>query len=233
LSQGNAPDSLSYSVTAAKFGIPQGLNWDLSGNILVADSTYGQIRNINVAARTITKIAGIAANSAVYGDGAAATSGGLNAPQNAIVDGSGNIFISDNANCRIRKITGGIISTFAGTTCTSSSSPDGNLASSTALYNVHKIAIDAAYKYLYVPEYNANKIRRINLITTKVTTVAGTGSAGYNGDGQLATEAAIYNPSKVVLDSVGGFYIADFNNDVIRYVTWWPYRDVRWCKWKY
>ncbi len=151
------------------------------------------------------------------GDGSAATAASLDGPGGIAFDGSGNIFVSDYNNHTIRKISpSGIITTIAGNGF-SGFSGDGGPATNAQLSNPAKIALDSIGN-LYVADFSNNRIRRIS-VSGIITTVAGNGVGGYNGDGIAATSAKLHNPSGVFLDHTGSIFIADYSNNRIRKVS--------------
>jgi trimeric autotransporter adhesin len=153
------------------------------------------------------------------GDGGLATSAVLSSPDDIAIDGSGNIYIADSANNRIRMVTKstGIISTVAGTG-SSGYSGDGGLATSATLNYPRGVAVDASGNVYIADTYN-NRIRMVTKNTGIISTVAGSGSSGYSGDGGLATSALLYNSRTVAIDASGNIYIADSANNRIRMVT--------------
>lgn len=194
---------------------PTAVEFNSSGSYYIAD--YGNNRICKVTGGSLTTIAGSCSFSAGYsGDGGAATSAKLNAPIAIAIDASGNLFVAEEGNNCIRKITaGGIISTIAGNG-TAGYSGDGGPAVSAKLSQPVGIAIDGAGN-IYVSEYGNQRIRVINA-NGIISTYAGTGVAGYSGDGGNATSAKLHldSPSGLAVDNVGNLYIADTYNHVIR-----------------
>ncbi len=166
---------------------------------------------------TITTIAGNN-TSGFSGDGGAATSAQLNQPNGIVVDSSGNIYIADGGNHRVRKISGGTISTFAGTG-TAGYSGDGKAATAAELNNPVGLALDPSGN-LYIADA-ANSVIREVTTNGNITTFAGNNSlgAGYTGDGGAATNAQLNDPVAVAVDTFSNVYIADANNNVIREVS--------------
>lgn len=202
--------------TAAKLYFPHGVASDNAGNIYVADEANHVIRKITKSTGIITTVAGD--GGGYYGsDGVQATSTGLNEPQDIALDDSGNIYICDYFNFRIRKVTAatGIISTIAGNG-TQGSAGDGGQATAAQLSNTSGIALDNAGN-IYIAL--ANKIRKITVATGIITTIAGTGLPGFSGDGGLATLAQLNSAVGIALDSIGNIYIADTYNYRIRKIT--------------
>jgi NHL repeat len=126
--------------TSAALASPFSMATDAAGNIYVADRDNHRIRRIDLTG-TITTVAGNG-EQGFFGDGGAATSASLNTPTAVAVDSNGNIYIADSNNNRIRVVTGGTISTFAGNG-TASYSGDGGAAASATLYTPRGVAVDA------------------------------------------------------------------------------------------
>ena len=200
--------------TNASLNGPSGVAVDGSGNIYIADTTNNRIRKVTIAG-IITTVAGSA--NIPLGDGGLATSASLSGPRGVAVDSSGNIYIADTGNNRIRKFTvGGNISTVAG----SANIPlgDGGLATSASLNGPRSVAFDSSGN-IYIADAGNNRIRKVTASTGIITTVAGNGTATFAGDGAAATSASLSSPSGVAFDSSGNIYIADANNNRIRKVT--------------
>ena len=185
---------------------------DSAGNLYIADTYNGRIRT--VSGGIITTVAG---NGGVGygGDGGSASSATLNFPEGVAVDSAGNIYITDTDNRRVRKVSGGIITTVVGNG-TQGSSGDGGPGTSATLSVPIGITTDPAGN-IYIADYGSQRIRRITGGT--ITTIAGNGVSGFTGDGGPAANASLAQPSGVVLDSAGNVYIADTGNSRIRKVT--------------
>lgn len=150
------------------------------------------------------------------GDGAAATSAQLNLPFSVAVAGS-NIYIADQANNRIRLVSNGNISTFAGTG-TSGSSGDGAAATKANMANPTGVATDSAGNVYLSDTVNA-EVRKV-VSSGNINQFAGTaGAPGFFGDGAAANLAEVSQPSGLAVDLAGNVYIADTFNDRIRKVT--------------
>jgi sugar lactone lactonase YvrE len=134
------------------------------------------------------------------------------------VDGSGNLYIGDTNNSRVRKVSAkdGTITTMA-ETGVAGSGGDGGLAVNAQLFSPRGVAVDQSGN-VYVADANGVRIRRISP-NGIINTVAGNGTVGYSGDGGSATAAQISSPSSVTVDSVGNLYIADFGNNRVRKVS--------------
>ena len=166
---------------------------------------------------TITTFAGQGGVSGFAGDGGAATSANFNGPFGVVVDSSGNVYISDQFNERVRKVAGGNISTVAGNG-TAGFSGDGASATSAELNSPAGLALDTSGNLLIADggNYEVRKVSGGN-----ISTFAGenTSGSGYSGDGGAATSAQLSNPSSVAVDSAANVYIADPQNNVIRLVA--------------
>jgi sugar lactone lactonase YvrE len=200
--------------TSAQIYRPSHLGVDSSNNVYITDTGYCVIRE--VSGGTINTVAGN--GSCGYGgDGSAATSAQLSTPTGVTFDGSGNMYIADQGNQVIRKVSGGIITTFAGNYLAGAGfSGDGGPATSAQLYNPTDVAVDAAGN-LYIDDLDNLRIRKVDT-TGRISTFAGNGAGGYQGDGGLAVETSLYYPQSVAVDSAGDVLIADFDNERIRLV---------------
>ena len=149
------------------------------------------------------------------GDGGLATCALLSFPSAVAVDSAGNMFIADTWNHRIRQVDAktGIIRTVAGTG-QSKWTGDGGPGISAALNEPVALVLNGAC--LYIADQSNNRIRMLDLKSDVITTVAGTGDSGYNGDGMPAVESALAGPSGLALDQEGNLYIADTFNGRIR-----------------
>ena len=149
------------------------------------------------------------------GDGGLATEAEINGPQGIALDTTGNIYIGDLTS--IRKInTSGVISTVAGSG-SSGFSGDGGLATSALLSDIKAIVIDKFGNIIFADAGN-NRIRKINT-SGFISSIVGTGTSGYFGDGVLATAAKIWNPGGIDIDTSGNLYICERSNVCIRKVN--------------
>jgi sugar lactone lactonase YvrE len=187
---------------------------DNAGNLYIADKYNHRIRKVATNG-IITTIAG-KTGSGYSGDGVAATNSTLYYPSGVALDRSGNLFISDTSNNRIRKVnTNGIITTVAGK-AGSGYSGDGGVATNALLYSPNSVAVDGVGN-LFIADYSNNRIRKVNT-NGIITTVAGMTGSGYSSDGGAATNALLYSPEGVALDASGDLYIADAYNNRVRKV---------------
>ena len=149
------------------------------------------------------------------GDGGVATQALLNFPSAVAVDDTGAVFIADTLNHRVRRVDPqtGIIQTVVGTGQTKWNG-DGELGVATTLNEPVALAIHGTQ--LYIADQSNNRIRMLDLETNIITTVAGTGDSGYNGDGMPAPESGLAEPSGLALDAEGHLYVADTFNGRVR-----------------
>ncbi len=204
--------------TAASLAFPLAVALDASGNLYIADTFNSRIRKVSAATGIITTVVGTGSRG-FSGDGGPATAASLHFPTDVALDDSANLYIADRDNARIRKVAvaTGIITTLAGTG-TRGSSGDGGLATAAALSDPNSIALNGSGD-LYIADSGNDRIRKVSAATGIITTVAGTGTRGFSGDGGPATGASLHFPTGVALDGSGNFYIADSSNDRIRKVT--------------
>ena len=197
---------------SANLHMPMWLFLDPSNNIYIADTWNNKVRLVNAQTGVISTVAGNGVQG-LAGDGGLATSAQLNSPASVFLDGSGNLVIADSGNQRVRQVSSGNISTIAG----GGLGGDGAAATSAILANPFNVAEDSAGN-VYIADTANNRIRMVNKSTGMISTVAGSGIAGYTGDGGLATSAALTGPTGVVVDSNLNLWIADAGNLVIRRV---------------
>ncbi len=207
----------NVSATGAKLYQPAGVAVDSSGDVYIVDFINQRIRKVTQSTGIINTVVGIGGR--YNGDNIAAYSGSLNFPFGVAVDGSGDLFIADTYNNRIRKVTKatGAITTVAGTG-TPGYNGDNIIATSAMLSFPRGIAFDSSGN-LYIADDNNHRVRKVVAGSGIITTVAGNGTPGYNGDNIAAIGAALNRPFGVAVDSVGDLYIADYDNRRVRKVT--------------
>lgn len=199
--------------TAAEICTPEGIWLDAAGNVYIADED-GYARKVNPG-DIISTLAGIG-GAGFSGDNGKATQAGLFYPSGVALDNSGNLFIADTFNYRVRKVSpNGIITTYAGNG-TEGYSGDGGQAINAELDFPSAIAVDSSGN-LYIADYNNSRIRKVTPAGI-ITTVAG-GGFNFPGDGGPAINAQISFPSGVAVDSSGNIYIGDSGDNLIREVT--------------
>ena len=202
------------AATDAALHNPTGIALDAAGNIYIADELNARIRKINTSG-IISTIAGDG-TFGFGGDGGAATAAEFYQPYGVAVDASGNVFVADQVNNRLRKInTSGIITTVGGS-AGGGFTGDAGPATAARLSMPSAVAVDATGN-MFIADQNNNRIRRINP-AGMINTVAGNGIAGH-GDGGPATAAQLSNPNDVTFDAIGNVYICDVADNVIRKVN--------------
>ncbi|MDB4921260.1 MBG domain-containing protein [Mucilaginibacter sp.] len=205
---GNA-STINGTGTSASFNAPWGLAIDISGNIYVSEYGGNVIRKITPTA-VVTTFAGSGAAGSADGTGIAAT---FKNPYNIAIDVSGNLYVADNGNNKIRKVTPeGIVSTLAGN---GMGGADNGTGAAATFLTPRGVVADAAGN-VYVGDSGNNLIRKITAAGV-VTTFAGSGTAGSaNGTG---TAASFYNPMGLAIDKAGNIYVADSFGGSIRKIT--------------
>jgi uncharacterized repeat protein (TIGR01451 family) len=198
---------------------PQTLCFDSHDNLFIADYFNNVVRKVNAVTGIITTVAG-KGTAGFSGDNGPATQAQLNEPSDVVVDSSGNVYIADYNNHRIRKIdvVTGIITTIAGTG-QNFHSGDGGLAVNASLYDEGSMALDASCKSLYVTEVIGDRIRKIDFSTGIITTIAGNGIGTTSGDGGLAINASVNMPYALAIDSINDIYVSEVGGYRIRKIN--------------
>src|SRR5262245_13520992 len=214
---GNAP-SRGYDTPAPKDSLnnPQGIAVDRAGNLLIADTYNRVVRRLDRNG-TLSVIAGSVAGLA--GDGGLATEAQLNLPMAVTTGPDGSVYVCDAANSRIRRITAdGKIQTvtgFGGGEGIGGAGfvGDGGPAEKAKLFTPIDLKFDNAGN-LFISDTGNNRIRVIR--DKIITTFAGSGQAGFSGDGKPAIAAEFNTPQKIAIDKDGSIYIADRANHRVR-----------------
>ena len=201
----------SGPATAARLAWPAGLAFDPAGNLYIADEQNSSIREVT-ASGTILTVAGTGV-AGFGGDGGPASSARLAQPDGVAVDTAGNLYIADTGNHRIRKVSGGMIQTIAGSDAAGSSG-DGGPAAQALLINPRSLVFDGAGNLVFT-DSAARVVRRITPSGT-IQRVAGTGQDGTSGDGGPATAALLDLPWALAVDAAGDVLIGD--GDAVREV---------------
>lgn len=209
-------------------GGPRGLAFDASGNLYIADFLNGRVRKVFTDTDGVVKIVTIAGGGTETTDGSHANET-LLLPFGVAVDASGNLYIADFITRCDRVVAPplngtGIIMTVAGNRSSAYTGPlppvgDGGLATTANLSLPRTLAFDAAGSFC-LPDTEHARVRMVAHPlppgTGTIITVAGTGLAGFSGDGGPATETQLLNPFGVALDPAGNLYISEFGNRVRR-----------------
>jgi sugar lactone lactonase YvrE len=206
--------------TSAKLYFPRGVAVDAQGSVYISDYELQTVRKVNPAG-TITTFAGTG-RGGFSGDGGPATSAQLRYPEGIAVDGSGNVYIADRGNGRVRKVSpAGTITTIAGG---GASLGDGGAATSARLSNPEGLAVDAQGN-VYIADWGHYLVLKVSGGT--ITTIAGTGAPACGpftigaaiGDGGPATSAPVCQPWGLALDGQGNLYVAEQGRSRVRKVT--------------
>lgn len=203
--------------TLAQLSFPEDVAVLANGDMYIADTANHAIRRVIAATGTITTVAGTGSPGS-SGIGGPATAAKLNSPRGIAVATNGDFYIGDRSNHRICRVTAltGLITTFAGTG-TQGYTGDGGLAILARFRTPQGLHLHTNGD-LYIADAGNNVIRKVAAATGIVTTVAGTGAAGYTGNGGLAVLATLDAPEAVHLAPTGDIYIADTGNNVVRKV---------------
>jgi len=208
--------------TQAELNNPSAVSVDVSGNIYIADTYNAVIREVVAKTGVIQTVAGNG-TAGYSGDGGKATQAELNGPFGVSVDVSGNLYIADNGNWRIREVVAR-----TGTIQTVAIQPGLDLEEEVFVDTSDDIFIASANTCYYDPDGNlfcgapysgGGYIQRVSAGTHSIQTVAGNGTEGYSGDGGMATQAELGFPSGVSVDVSGNIYIGDTGNNRIREVA--------------
>jgi uncharacterized protein (TIGR03437 family) len=199
------------SAISATLNSPSGLALDSAGNLYISDYSNNVIRKVSNGIISTVAGGGLQGYS---GDGGLATAAGLNGPLGVALDAAGNLYIADSGNHAVRIVTRrGTISTYAGNGNLGDTG-DGGLAVNAELASPAGLTVDAAGN-VYISDSGSSRIRMVNPAGL-IVTIAGTGSAGYSGDGGPSAKAQLGAVGGIAIDAKGNLYVADQGNNVIR-----------------
>jgi gliding motility-associated-like protein len=202
----------------ASINTPHELAIDDAGNIFIADYGNSRIRKIHAATGVISTVAGTGVADH-WGDGGPATNAGVPYPNSICLDSKGNLYICESysrISCRVRKVDAvtGVITTLAGN-ADYAHSGDGGLAVNASLFPPTGVVVDVSGN-VYIAQYDDSRIRKIDIATGIINTIAGTGENGFSGDNGLAINAMLRSPIGLAFDKSGDLYICDNQNLRIR-----------------
>jgi len=213
-------DDFDGPATSINLNHPTDMTIGPEGDIYLAVWHNWKIKRIDKA--TSYAISAVGTDAGFTGDGGPANLANLFLPSSVVFDPAGNMYISDQGNNRIRKVdTRGTIKSLAGRFEKGWRDGVGQFAKFSLTRGPDalpggKLAITPAGDYLYMADQENHRIRKIDVVTAEVTTVAGTGVAGYSGDGGPAMEAQLNFPCDVTCAPNGDVYVADVRNHAVR-----------------
>lgn len=201
--------------TEARLSYPFGVIADTAGNLFIADTENHVIRRVDATTGRITTVAGNG-EPGFAGDNGPAVQARLQRPHNLTLDRDGNLLIGDSENQRIRRVDrhSGRISTLYGNGA-QGVSDDGIPAREASFAYFGSLVVDADGNLL-IAGWVDNRIRRIDTATGILSTIAGTGEAGFSGNGGPAVSARIHGPYGMALDTGGNVYVAEAENGCVR-----------------
>lgn len=198
----------------ARFYYPGGIAITPNKSIIIADQQNNRVRQISPSSQISTLIGSGGHN--IYAPGVPVTLTPLDWPSAVAVDSSGAVYFAEIHSSRVGKVVNGTLLTVAGTGIPGSGGDGGRAVSAGLSRQVTGIALDANNN-LYIADGLNHRIRKVTSDGT-ITTIAGSGSGGFSGDGGLATAARLNMPADVKVDARGNVYIADMLNHRIRRV---------------
>jgi len=207
------------AATTASLFLPMGVVADSAGNLFISDSNNNRIRRVDAKSGLISTVAGNGVPG-FSGDSGPATQATINLPAGITIDGAGNVFFADSGNDVIRRIDAlsGLITTVAGLGGRAGFAGDGHAAVAATLASPESVIFDASGN-MFIADTGNNAIREVDATNATIRTVAGTGTAGYNGDGILATTAQLNQPWGLAMSPAGLLFFADMDNNRVRSIA--------------
>jgi len=203
-----------HAAGSVQLFFPEGITLDGQGNLFIADSYNARVRKVSPDGTTVT-VAG-SGRDGYFGDSGPAILAGIYFPTAVAVDAAGNLFLADTGNQRIRKVdANGTITTAAGTGAAGFAG-EGVAATGAQLHEPRGLALDSKGNLFVADSYN-HRIRKVSAEGI-ITTVVGTGTRGFAGDGGQAAAAQLNFPEGVAVDSAGNLFVADSGNHRVRKV---------------
>jgi hypothetical protein len=204
-------------VATAQLNGPAGMAVESSGTVLIADSLNNRVRRVNLQTGQVTTVAGTGTGG-FNGDNVLASSAQLNLPTGVAVDSSGNIFIADTLNQRIRRVDGvtNEITTVAGNGAFGFNGDNPNATGARLSFPLG-VAVDAAGNVL-IADSLSHRVRLVNMQSGEIKTIIGTGIPVYNGDNQLATTAQINAPLGLTVNAIGEVFFTEAGGMRVRRV---------------
>lgn len=207
--------------TSINLNHPTDITFDAAGNYWLTAWHNWKLKEFDAV--TLNMVAKAGTSQGFSGDGGLCDTAKLNFPSSTVFDGSGNIYFSDAGNQRIRRIDAvtKTITTFAGSGVKGFADGNGTAAQFSMPVGTNavpggKIAISNDKHWLYCADTENHRLRKIDLTTGDVITVAGTGTAGSAGDGGAASAAQLNYPTDVAVGPDDAIYIADSHNNTVR-----------------
>ena len=201
----------------ASFNRPHELRFDAGGNVFIADMVNHAIRRIDARTGIITTVAGNG-QKGYTGDGGLAAAATLSSPHSIQFGPDGNLYICDIGNnvIRLMEMRTGIIRTFAGTG-TAGATPDGAPLVGTPLRGPRSLDFDRAGN-LWLVTREGNQVLKFDLKAGRIHHIAGTGKAGFTGNGGPAKEATLSGPKGIAIDQAGNAWLADTESHTVRMI---------------
>jgi len=209
--------------TQASLTRPESIAFDPAGNLYIADTGNHVIRRIDAVTGIITTIAGVPGGAGYSGDGGPATAAHIGQPAGLVFDTAGNLFFAQFVQCTVRRIDAatGIITRYAGN-ISCGYGGDGSPAVNAILqFGIQGLRPQLAFDVsgnLLITDTGNQRIRSVNSATGIISSIAGTGTAGFSGDGGPATSARLNYPSGILVNSQNQIFIADSFNSRVRRV---------------